>query len=68
MWCVCAAQGYKIFVAVVLGLYLLYLVYLLVRACTELRSMPYFGAALIFRLLDCSLLILVVIYLLVILQ
>ena len=29
--------------AIVAALYLLYLIYLLVRAYAELRSMPYFG-------------------------
>ena len=36
-------QGFKIFFFVTGGIYLLYLIYLLVRAYAELRSMPYFG-------------------------
>ncbi|XP_022290113.2 transmembrane protein 181-like isoform X1 [Crassostrea virginica] len=40
--------GFKIFFFVVGGLYLLYLLYLLVRAYAELRSMPYFDLRLKF--------------------
>ena len=36
-------QAVKIMFALVSGLYVLYLFYLLVRAYAELRSMPYFG-------------------------
>jgi hypothetical protein len=36
-------QGFKIFFFVLGGIYLLYLVYLLIRAYAELRQMPYFG-------------------------
>jgi len=36
-------QGFKVFFFIVGGVYLLYLVYLLVRAYAELRYMPYFG-------------------------
>jgi hypothetical protein len=36
-------QGFKIFFFVCGGLYVLYLLYLLIRAYAELRSMPYFG-------------------------
>ena len=41
-------QGFKIFFFIVSGVYLLYLLYLLVRAYAELRSMPYFGKSTIF--------------------
>lgn len=40
-------QGFKIFFFVLGGIYLLYLVYLLIRAYAELRQMPYFGECLI---------------------
>jgi len=36
-------QAVKVMFAIVAALYLLYLIYLLVRAYAELRSMPYFG-------------------------
>ena len=39
-------QGFKIFFFTVGGIYLLYLIYLVVRAYAELRSMPYFGKSL----------------------
>jgi len=41
--CLLLLQGFKVFFFLVGGLYLLYLLYLLVRAYAELRSMPYFG-------------------------
>ncbi|XP_051974327.1 transmembrane protein 181-like isoform X2 [Xyrauchen texanus] len=34
-------QGMKIFFLLVVGLYVLYLVFLVVRACSELKNMPY---------------------------
>ncbi|XP_074663050.1 transmembrane protein 181-like isoform X2 [Tubulanus polymorphus] len=40
--------GFKVFFFVIGGLYLLYLIYLLVRAYAELRSMPYFDLRLKF--------------------
>ncbi|KAL3881385.1 hypothetical protein ACJMK2_027833 [Sinanodonta woodiana] len=43
--------GFKIFFFVVGGIYLLYLLYLLVRAYAELRSMPYFDLRLKFMTL-----------------
>ncbi|XP_069103871.1 transmembrane protein 181-like isoform X1 [Argopecten irradians] len=44
-------MGFKIFFFIVGGLYLLYLLYLLVRAYAELRSMPYFDVRLKFMTL-----------------
>ncbi|KAK3098675.1 hypothetical protein FSP39_021835 [Pinctada imbricata] len=44
-------MGFKIFFFIVGGLYLLYLMYLLVRAYAELRSMPYFDLRLKFMTL-----------------
>ncbi|XP_064603964.1 transmembrane protein 181-like [Liolophura sinensis] len=41
-------MGFKVFFFIIGGLYLLYLVYLLVRAYAELRSMPYFDLRLKF--------------------
>ncbi|XP_053397085.1 transmembrane protein 181-like [Mercenaria mercenaria] len=41
-------MGFKIFFFIVGGIYLLYLLYLLVRAYAELRSMPYFDLRLKF--------------------
>lgn len=40
--------GVKIFIMVLVGFYLLYLIYLIVRAYSELRSMPYFDLRLKF--------------------
>lgn len=36
-------QGMKIFFMVVAAVYVLYLLFLIVRACSELRHMPYVG-------------------------
>jgi len=36
-------QAVKVMFAIVAAVYVLYLIYLLVRAYSELRSMPYFG-------------------------
>ncbi|XP_052810740.1 transmembrane protein 181-like isoform X2 [Mya arenaria] len=44
-------MGFKIFFFIVGGIYLLYLLYLLVRAYAELRSMPYFDLRLKFMTL-----------------
>ncbi|XP_052243617.1 transmembrane protein 181-like isoform X5 [Dreissena polymorpha] len=44
-------MGFKIFFFIVGGVYLLYLLFLLVRAYTELRSMPYFDLRLKFMTL-----------------
>ncbi|XP_032829254.1 transmembrane protein 181 isoform X1 [Petromyzon marinus] len=41
-------EGMKIFFFVVGAMYILYLVFLIVRACTELRNMPYFDLRLKF--------------------
>jgi len=37
------SQGFKMFFYIACCMYVLYLVLLLLRAYTELRSMPYFG-------------------------
>lgn len=36
-------QGMKVFFMVVAAVYILYLLFLIVRACSELRHMPYVG-------------------------
>ncbi|CAG03602.1 unnamed protein product, partial [Tetraodon nigroviridis] len=36
-------QGMKVFFLVVVALYILYLIFLVVRACSELKNMPYSG-------------------------
>lgn len=36
----------KIFFLVVVALYILYLIFLIVRACSELKNMPYSGSGL----------------------
>lgn len=36
-------QGMKVFFLIVVALYILYLVFLVVRACSELKNMPYSG-------------------------
>ncbi|XP_015203957.1 transmembrane protein 181 isoform X1 [Lepisosteus oculatus] len=57
-------QGMKIFFVVVAALYILYLVFLIVRACSELKNMPYvdlrlkFLTALTFVILIISIVIL----------
>lgn len=46
----CAAfQGMKVFFMVVAAVYVLYLLFLVVRACSELRHMPYVGERLFLR-------------------
>lgn len=40
---VCVLQGMKVFFLVVVALYILYLIFLVVRACSELKNMPYSG-------------------------
>lgn len=41
--CVLSFQGMKVFFEVVASVYVLYLFFLIVRACSELRHMPYVG-------------------------
>jgi len=36
-------QGMKVFFLIVVALYILYLIFLVVRACSELKNMPYSG-------------------------
>lgn len=36
-------QGMKVFFLIVVALYILYLIFLIVRACSELKNMPYSG-------------------------
>lgn len=36
-------QGMKVFFLIVVSLYILYLIFLVVRACSELKNMPYSG-------------------------
>lgn len=41
--CVCCSQGMKVFFLIVVAFYILYLIFLIVRACSELKNMPYSG-------------------------
>lgn len=36
-------QGMKVFFLIVVAIYILYLIFLIVRACSELKNMPYSG-------------------------
>lgn len=36
-------KGMKVFFLIVVALYILYLIFLIVRACSELKNMPYSG-------------------------
>lgn len=38
-------QGMKVFFLIVVAVYILYLVFLIVRACSELKNMPYTGTS-----------------------